>query len=124
MQCLFKIFLASACLCLSITAFAQTRNPTPAKPEPIKLQEIGRVSKREFVRSVERFLDEVRKSQMSAVIINYGSDREIARREGWLKNMHYRITHDLRITIVRGGVGRGIRTVMWLQPPGAEYPKP
>jgi len=59
-----------------------------------------------------------------AYIVNYGTDREIARREKQIKNAINFFKYDsFRLTLVRGGVGE-FRTIFWIVPAGAEPPKP
>ncbi|HEY8561302.1 MAG TPA: hypothetical protein VIL74_13075 [Pyrinomonadaceae bacterium] len=61
-------------------------------------------------------------------IINYGTDREIARREALIRNhINFRKYDASRITFVRGGAnpnGAGVHTRLWLVPPGAQPPTP
>ena len=62
-------------------------------------------------------------------IINYGTDREIERREKLMKD-HIRLRrYDAsRVTIIRGGANprgeSGDWSVIWIVPPGAELPRP
>lgn len=59
-------------------------------------------------------------------IINYGTDREIARRERQINEaIRFKRYDASRITMVRGGdQGTGIRTVVYLVPAGATDPTP
>ncbi len=58
-------------------------------------------------------------------IINYGTDREIAKREKQIRNsITFRRYDASRITLVRGGNREVIKTDLWLVPPGAESPTP
>ena len=60
-----------------------------------------------------------------ACIINYGTDREIARREKQIRNsIAFRKYDASRITLVRGGYREIVKTDLWLVPPGAEPPTP
>jgi hypothetical protein len=62
-------------------------------------------------------------------IINYGTDREISRREALIRD-HIRLRRfdASRITLVRGGANprgeTGVWTRLWLVPPGANNPTP
>jgi len=62
-------------------------------------------------------------------IINYGTEQEIIRREALIRD-HIRLRRfDAgRITFARGGATQrsdtNIWTVIWIVPPGAEFPKP
>jgi hypothetical protein len=62
-------------------------------------------------------------------IINYGTDREITRREALIRNhIAFRKYDASRITFVRGGANPngepGVWTRLWLVPPGATPPTP
>lgn len=61
-------------------------------------------------------------------IINYGTDREIARREKQIRDAVTFLNLDApRLTMVNGGAnprGRGIWTKVWIVPPGADNPTP
>ena len=61
-----------------------------------------------------------------AVIINYGSAAQIARREKQIRNqIAFRRLDPSRVTLVRGGDnGTGIETVVFIVPSGAEEPTP
>ena len=62
----------------------------------------------------------------SGYIINYGTDKEIARREAQIrKAIAFRKYDSSRITMVRGGnTGVGAVSKFWLVPAGAENPAP
>ena len=62
----------------------------------------------------------------SGYIINYGTDKEIARREAQIKKaIKFRKYDPSRITMVRGGnTGVGAVSKFWLVPAGAENPAP
>jgi len=62
-------------------------------------------------------------------IINYGTDREIARREALIRNhIAFKRYDASRVTFVRGGANprgeTGVWTRLWLVPPGAVPPTP
>lgn len=61
-------------------------------------------------------------------IINYGTDEEMANREKQIQKAISFLKFDAnRVTIVRGGENRngaGVWTIVWIVPPGAEFPKP
>lgn len=59
------------------------------------------------------------------VIINYGTDREVARRERDIRSAIAFRQYDInRVTFVRGGSTPGIRTQFYLVPAGAQEPTP
>lgn len=110
--------------CLS--SLAQETSPTVSgKPVAIKVLEIGRVSDWRFSRAMKRFPG-WSDCSVQFYTINYGSDREIARRESLiLKSMPtLRVFDCSRRSFVRGGLGRGPKTVVWKIPPGADNPEP
>ena len=58
-------------------------------------------------------------------IINYGTAREIARREKQIRvSITFRKYDIQRITFVRGGYRQIIKTDLWIVPPGAQPPTP
>ena len=59
------------------------------------------------------------------VIINYGTDKEVAKRESDIrKQITFRQLDSSRVTFVRGGSEPGIRTQFFLVPAGAADPTP
>lgn len=57
--------------------------------------------------------------------INYGTPKEIAKREKQLENfIRFRRFNRARIIFVNGGNIGEFKTVIWIVPPGAELPKP
>ena len=95
------------------------------KPSAIKLVELGRVSNMALAKAMERFWKTQYCDSDQVYIINYGSGREIARREKGIIDKDERRCFDRsRTTLVRGGFGNGPRTVIWSIPPGADNPSP
>lgn len=98
--------------------------PPKIEPEAKVVIEFGSATKTQvdrFVRSYFRELSNVPNNQ--GYIVNYGSDKEIARREKWIIDaMSFRHVDRSRITLVRGGPKRPPGTVMWLLPSGAKNP--
>lgn len=88
--------------------------------------EFGRVTKANLVRIVRNYFGELANNSTSqGYIINYGTNAEIALREKWITSALFTRKYDRsRITLVRGGRKGGVRTVMWIVPPGAANPKP
>lgn len=94
------------------------------KPAAVKVLEIGKVPNKMFTRTMEG-LWKTYDPETPLYIINYGSDKEIARREKLIVNSPVRLPHHRsRITLVRGGVGKGPNTVIWKVPYGADNPVP
>ena len=125
----FAVFSILVVLCLlsSAGAVAQSaEQPAIAqKPVAVKVLKIGEVPNRTFTRIMAHFWQSYDRT-MQLYFINYGTDKEIARRERLVINFMPRLG-DLdrpRITLVRGGFGNGPNTVIWKIPPGADYPAP
>lgn len=99
--------------------------PPEIKPEAWIGSEFGLVSVTVGKRRIASFFtDEKRACANQVYIVNYGTSKQIAQRESWLRNTRMACGLDApRVTVVNGGPGR-VRTVMWLVPPGAENPKP
>ncbi|HVE58085.1 MAG TPA: hypothetical protein VNB22_14735, partial [Pyrinomonadaceae bacterium] len=61
-------------------------------------------------------------------IINYGTDEEMTNREKQIQKAINFLKFDAnRVTIARGSAEpneTGLRTIVWIVPPGAEFPKP
>lgn len=103
-------------------------DPPNIEPEPEAYieAEYGRITKANAVRIFRNFYGELAKnSNLQGYIINYGTNTEIALREKWIaENINFRRFDRSRITLVRCGRKGGLRTVMWIVPPGAANPKP
>jgi hypothetical protein len=96
-------------------------------PQPNLFDGYGPLPNGEFKACFENFYVELRNNpNAQGYIINYGTDREIARREKQLRDVIASLNLDSsRITLVRGGAnqrGKGVRTKVWIVPPGAENP--
>jgi len=100
--------------------------PPRLDPEAYTAAEFARVNKITAVRIINGFFVELDKNRdCQAYIINYGNDAQIRTRERWITdNINFRRFDPPRITLVRGGRKGGLRTVMWIVPPGAELPVP
>jgi hypothetical protein len=95
------------------------------KFDPEKFGEIESVPDDEFIEKVKSFLQKLREEGNSqGYIINYGDQKEVARRELLLRENLSSRGHDMRITLVNGGNIGTPKTVLWLVPPGAENPMP
>ena len=109
---------------MSSVAFAQVQE----KKEPIKFFEYEQISdkllREKFIEYKKMFQPE---PAAQGYIINYGTDKEIERREKQIvKQMSevFRGYDPPRISFVRGGNSEKPKTVIWFVPPGAELPKP
>lgn len=100
--------------------------PPRLDPEAYITAEFGRVKRIAVVRIIKGFFVELGKNpDHQGYIINYGSGAQIRTRERWITdNINFRRFDRSRITLVRGGRKGGLKTVMWIVPPGAELPVP
>lgn len=58
-------------------------------------------------------------------IINYGTDKEIAKREKQIRDSYtFRSYDTYRLTFVRGGNSNKLKSVFWIVPERTELPKP
>ncbi len=98
-----------------------------SKPVAVQFDEFGVIPPDEIKARLDAFFIELNNNPTDqGVIINYGTDKQIAQREAQLrKAIAFRKYDASRVTFVRGGdKGTGIRTVFWRVPPGADQPTP
>lgn len=97
-------------------------------PEAFIAGEFGNVTSAGAKPIIKNFFLEFEKLKThQAFIINYGTNAQIKQREKWFTigtTVLGRHIDSPRITFVRGGRKSGVRTVMWLLPPGASNPHP
>jgi hypothetical protein len=107
---------------MSSIAFAQTEENPVAK----KVEEFG-VSPDGYVKVImDSFYVELGNNPTAqGIIFNYGTDNEIALREKQIqKSIAFRKYDGARITIVRAGFWKELKTEFWVVPAGAENPQP
>ena len=114
---LFFIFV----LTFSVS-FAQAQE----KKEPVKFFEFEKISDKLLK---EKFIEykNALKPNAQGFIINYGTKKEILKREKQLQKQMaevFRGYEPSRITFVRNENSGKTRTVLWIVPEGAEKPKP
>ena len=97
-------------------------SPDQKKPVAIKVLEIGKVTDKAMRSALVGFSNRW-DGTVPLYIINYGTDKEVARRERLMANIRWPY-HHARITLVRGGFGKGPNTVIWKVPDGADNPEP
>ena len=123
MRILFLILIV-----MSSVAFAQTEENTEPQetPKAIKFDEFEKATNGYVKMKMDAFFVELSNNPAAqGYIINYGTDREIAKREKQIRNSITFRRYDVsRITLVRGGNREVIKTDLWLVPPGAESPTP
>jgi hypothetical protein len=111
---------------MSSFVFAQTEDKTPVDPRPeaVKLEEFGKATNGFVKMLFDNFMAKLQADPTAqGYIINYGSNREIRIREKQIRNaIAFRRYDTARITIVRGGNEKVIRTQFWIVPAGAETP--
>jgi hypothetical protein len=103
-------------------AFGQTEENPVAK----KIDEFG-VNPDGYVKMViDSFYVELGNNPTAqGIILNYGTDNEIAHREKQIaKAIMLRRYDGSRITVVRAGFWKELKTEFWVVPSGAEKPKP
>jgi len=112
----------------SSVAFAQTAENTEPRetPKAIKLDEFEKATNGYVKMIMDTFYIELNNNPAAqGYIINYGTDREIAKREKQIiASIAFRKLDAPRITFVRGGYRKVVKTDLWLVPPGAEPPTP
>jgi hypothetical protein len=122
-------------LVLVSAAFAQNEQIVVCRPnsnicDPVpragKKDEFKEIDDADFKTHLKDFFAELqKKSGSQGVIINYGSETEIVKREKLIvestKNRKY---DSSRLTLVRGGNAEIPKTEFWIVPPGAENPVP
>ena len=120
---LISLVLFCSAFCLSSSA-QEPISPGQKKPVAIKVLEIGKVTDK-VMRSALVDFSSRWDATVPLYIINYGTGKEVARREKLIINTRWRERHDrARITLVRGGFGKGPNTVIWKVPYGADNPEP
>lgn len=117
LQVLFLLLIVN-----SSVDFAQAQ----LKPNAYEFFECEKISNNLLKEKVKNFYTELKKdSDSQGYIINYGTDKEIAKREKQIKDsMNFRDDDAPRITFVRGGNESKLKTVFWIVPAGAEPPTP
>jgi len=116
---------------LSSIAFSQTDNQTPKEPLPeaVKFDEFGKATNGNVKMRMDAFYVELNNNpNATGYLINYGTPREIAKREKQLRDaIRFRNYDATRITFVNGGNrgnGEVIKTLLFIVPAGSEPPKP
>ena len=107
---------------LSFTVLAQTEE----KPKAEKFDEFEAATNGYVKMRMDSFFTALSNNPIAqGYLINYGTDREIAMRERQLRNsIAFRKYDAARITFVRGGFWKNIKSELWIVPPGADNPKP
>jgi hypothetical protein len=91
-------------------------------PEPVLVDEFGPLANNDVKNRLDNFFVELNNDPNSTgYIINYGSARDVARRERLIKShITFRSFPASRIVFVNGGVEPQIRTKLWRVPAGAD----
>jgi len=119
-----KLILVTVVLVLSISLYAQ--GDQTKKPEAHKFAEFGLISKHDLQNKTDALYSEVEAEPNSqGFIINYGSAARIrARKNAIRKTINPRCYDCVRVTFLDGPEKRGIWTVLWIAPSGADWPQP
>jgi hypothetical protein len=118
---MFRVLLLI--LILPVAAvFAQTVQPAKA----VKFDEFTAAANNSVKTRLQAFLVELGNNPASqGYIINYGTDGEITARESQIREaIRVRRFDAQRVTLMRGGFGKTVRTEFWVVPDGAEKPVP
>jgi hypothetical protein len=107
---------------MSSVVFAQTEEA----PKAVKFDEFETAANGYVKMKMDTFYAELNNNPASqGYIINYGTDREIAIRRNQISvSAAWRKFDGSRITIVDGGFRDGVKSELWMVPPGAENPQP
>jgi hypothetical protein len=111
------------------TLTGQETGSVQAKPEPRLFDEFGPLSNDDVKARIQNLYVELGNNPgAQGYIINYGTDREVARREKQIRDAITFLNLDAsRVTLVNGGAnpnGKGVYTKVWIVPPGADNPQP
>ena len=116
---------------MSSAVFAQTakerESPAGKTPEAYKFFEAGKIGNSLLKEKFQSFYAELKKNHAAiGYIINYGTDKEISRREKQIRSaINSREDYDApRLILINGGNSDKPETVFWIVPPGAEPPTP
>ena len=107
---------------MSSIVFAQIEK----KPKAYIFAEVGKASNAEVKKQFDDFYKKLKNDNDSqGYIINYGTAKEIAKREKQIRDSINCFDDDLpRLTLVRGGNKEKLKSVFWIVPNGAEPPTP
>lgn len=105
---------------MSFAAFGQKQE----KSEAYKFFESGRISNRLLKEKTEDFFQVIKKeSGIQGLIVNYGSRKEIAKREKQIReSINFRDPDVWRIAFFTGENRNPPKTVFWIVPAGAKFP--
>ena len=113
---------------MSSAVFAQTEENNKAQepPKAIKSDEFQKATNGYVKMIMDSFFVELNNNPAAqGYIINYGTNKEVAKRERQLRNsIIFRHYDASRITFVRGEKVSKLKTVFWIVPRGAEPPSP
>lgn len=95
------------------------------KPKALKSAEFTAATNGYIKMQMDAFFVELSNDPAAqAVVINYGTEREILIREKQIKDaIKIRRYDETRMTFVRGGFWKNVKTELWLVPPGADLPE-
>ena len=107
---------------MSSVVFAQTED----KPKAIKFGEFETATGGYVKMIMDSFYIELANNLAAqGYIFNYGTDKEIAAREKQIVNaIRFRKFDSSRVTIVKAGFWKTVKTEIWIVPAGAENPQP
>jgi len=108
---------------VSMTAYAQTKEEIPAITEH-PFDEFGMAANGDIKARMDNFWANLANDPTAqGYIVNYGSARDVARRETMIRSyIRFRQIDAARTTFIRGGFLKEIRTQLWIVPSGAQPP--
>ena len=116
---MFRVLLLIL-IVMSSFAFAQTEE----NPQATNYDEFENATNGDVKARMDAYFVELNNNPSAqGYIFNFGTDREIAKREKQIEqSMRFRNYDRSRITFVRGGFRGIVQTQFWIIPPGAEIP--
>lgn len=126
MKWLCKLFLALVVMNLVVSAQTKVESEQKEPSQASRFDEFGNIPNGHIKALIDGFFIELMNNSVArGYIINYGSDRDVSRREQFLKDYLMMRNFDAsKITFVKGGVMKEIRTELWVVPQNAKPPKP
>ena len=111
--------------CTTCVKNANESGGVAALPQAVKVDEFGTATADDIKARLDAFYIELNNNPSDqGVIIDYGTDKQIAQREAQIrKAIAFRKYDASRVTFVRGQ-GTEVRTVFWRVPSGAAQPTP
>lgn len=106
---------------LSISIYAQAQQ----KPAAYKFFEYGKITDNELKEKLDNFYKELKKNNSQGYIIDYGTDKDVKKRQKQMKKSSaFQGADAPKIEYVRGLNKNETKTILWIVPKGALPPTP